>query len=186
MSPPAPQDMSPQPPFACRPTSEHLAAARAVLGSARQQIEDRTAEEPRLAALLRDLAASLAFNRDHVAGLLQRAGISDPLRETLTQERIDRFINAAYTSPPKPPAARPPSMTDKAPRQVKDHREQQRQEHHASKRKRSAVRSGNSARDSSRHAADFYQAITELTIFGSTPAERELSLIAADQFGVHG
>lgn len=244
MSPPAPQDMSPQPPFAWRPTSEHLAAARAVLGSARQQIEDHTAEEPRLAALLRDLAASLAFNRDHVAGLLQGSGISDPLRETLTQERIDRFINAAYTSPPKPPAARPPSVTNEAPRRVRDHREQQRREHHASKQERQQkekirrqkrerrrreqiemnrlmslariatrpsqplrdapvitpqqparrpasmpacqrIVEGLSPRDSSRQTADFYQAITELTIYGSTPAERELSLIAADRFGIH-
>lgn len=244
MSPPAPQDMSPQPPFAWRPTSEHLAAARAVLGSARQQIEDHTAEEPRLAALRRDLAASLAFNRDHVAGLLQGSGISDPLRETLTQERIDRFINAAYTSPPKPPAARPPSVTNEAPRRVRDHREQQRREHHASKQERQhkekirrqkreqsrrqqvernrlmslariatrpsqpprdapvitpqqparrtastpacqRIVEGLSPRNSSRHTADFYQAITELTIYGSTPTERELSLIAADRFGIH-
>lgn len=44
---------------------------------------------------------------------------------------------------------------------------------------------GPSSRDSSRLTADFYQAIIELTVYGSTPAGQELSLIAADQFGIH-
>lgn len=243
MNPPTPRDMPPRSSFAWRPASEQLAAARAVLLSARQQIDDSTTEGPGLVALRRQLATALNFSGDRVAGLLQESGISHSLHETLTQARVDRFINAAYTSPPKPPAPRTLAVRNDAPRAAKDHREQQRREHHATKQERqqeektrrqererrlreqvetnralSLARIAARPRRPSRRAptapprparqtvstpacrrivdgltsgvsaqltADFYQAIAELTVYGSTSTARELSLIAADRFGIH-
>lgn len=243
MSPPTPRDMPPRSPVTWRPTSEQLAAARAVLGSARQRIDDPTGEEPGFLALRRQLANALLFSENRVAGLLQESGIADPLRETLTQARIDQFINAAYTSPPRPPAPRPSSVRSEVPRPAKDHREQRRREHGATKQERQqeekdrrqkrerrhreqakmnrilslaqiATRPSRPPRrapaatprparraastpacrrivegltfgNSSQLTADFYQAIAELTAYGSTAAARELALIAADRFGVH-
>ncbi|MEX5300613.1 hypothetical protein [Kocuria sabuli] len=78
-----------------RASSQQIAAAAGNLRNLESQLRRLRAPDPSLAEVTTRIGKELGFSNQHVGRLLQRAGITSPLRRTLTAEAIDRFIAEA-------------------------------------------------------------------------------------------